>query len=137
MSIRTVAKITGINGVIADLKKMDRECRKVSKKAATKAAKKLAEAIRDAAPVNSGALKKSIKSRVKTFDKGQTVSAAVIVDAPGSHWIPVEFGHSKGIDGKPVPAQPFLYPTRDRVLPGLLQEIEDDVDSAIVATGGQ
>jgi HK97 gp10 family phage protein len=129
--------VFGIDEVIADLKKMDRACRRTSAKSAKKAADKLRDAIKDAAPVDSGDLKAAIKSQVKTFESGAVASAAVIVDAPGSHWIPVEFGHRKGIDGKPVPAHPFVYPTRDRMLPGLLDEIEDDMDSTIVATGGQ
>jgi HK97 gp10 family phage protein len=129
--------IFGIDEVVADLKKMDRACRRVSKSSAKKAADKLRDAIKDAAPEESGDLKRAIKSEVKTFESGAVASAAVVVDAPGSHWIPVEFGHSKGIDGRPVEAKPFLYPTRDRMLPGLLDEIESDMDSAIVATGGE
>lgn len=130
-------EIFGIDDVIKDLKKMDRACRKVSKVSAKTAADKLRDAIKEAAPVEEGDLKAAIKSEVRTFENGAVASAAVVVNAPGSHWIPVEFGHSKGIDGKPVAAKPFLYPTRDRLLPGLLDGIEDDFDSAIVATGGE
>lgn len=137
MSIRTVFKISGIEGVISDLKKMDRECRKASKKSVATVTRKLTKAIKDAVPEDEGDLKGAIKSQTKTFEKGTVVSGAVIIDTPGAHWIPLEFGHSKGIDGKPVPAKPTIYPTRDRILPGLLNEVEDDVDSAIVATGGQ
>lgn len=128
-------RVTGISQVVGDLKKMEKQMRKASIASAKKGIKKLEQAIRDAAPEDTGTLKKNIKGNVRKTHGGMFVSAAIVIDAPGSHWIPVEFGHSKGIDGKPVPAKPFVYPTRDRVLPGILDEMEKDLDNAFDATG--
>jgi HK97 gp10 family phage protein len=130
-------EVIGIDDVVADLKKMDRAVRKTSTAAVKEGTDELRDAIKQAAPEDRGDLKKAIKSRVKTYDQGAVASGAVVVDAPGSHWIPVEFGHSAGIDGKPVPPHPFVYNTRDKVLPGILDKMENKVDSAIVATGGE
>jgi hypothetical protein len=99
-------------------------------------ANKLRDAIRAAAPVKRGILKKAIKAQVKTTHQGSYVSAAIVVDPEGSYWIPVEFGHSKGIDGKPVKPHPFVYPTRDRLLPEILREMEGALDEVFVAAGG-
>jgi len=126
--------VIGIGDVIADLKKMDRDARKVSKQSARKVINKLKEAIKRAAPEDRGDLKKSIKANVRTYQSGTVASAAVVIEASGSHWIPVEFGHSKGIDGKPVPPHPFVYNTRDRLLPALLDELENDMDGVIKQT---
>lgn len=120
-------KVIGIEDVVNDFKRMDRETRRASTKSVRAGTNKLKNAIKDAAPVDRGDIKKAIKAQVKTYDRGQTASGAVIVDVDGRHWIPVEFGHSNGIDGKPVPPHPFVYPTRDRVLPGILNDLENDV----------
>ncbi len=128
-------RVYGIDDVIGDLKKMDREARAASVKTARRGANKLRDAIRAVAPVKRGILKKSIKSRVRTTHQGAYVSAAIVIDPEGAHWIPVEFGHSRGIDGKPVEAHAFVYPTRDRLMPEILREMEGDLDSVFVAAG--
>lgn len=130
-------EIFGVDDVIADLKKIDRACRQTSKKSLRKVVDTLRDGIKDAAPEDDGDLKAAIKSDVKTFESGVVASGRVFVEPSGSHWIPLEFGHSKGIDGKPVPPHPFLYPTRDKMLPRLLDDVEHDFDSTIVATGGE
>lgn len=128
-------EIFGIDDVIEDLKKMDRASRKASAKSVRSVTNKMRNAIKQAAPQDSGVLKKSIKSRVRTYDKGAVASGSVVIEAEARYWIPLEFGHSNGIDGKPVPPKPFVYNTRDKLLPGLLDELENDVDSAISQTG--
>lgn len=128
-------RVYGLAEVIGDLKKMDREARAASIKTARRGANKLRDAIKAAAPVKRGILKRAIKSRVKTTHQGSYVAAAIVIEAEGSHWIPVEFGHSRGIDGKPVEAHAFVYPTRDRLLPEILREMEGDLDAVFVAAG--
>lgn len=128
-------RITGIREVVGDLKKMDRQARAASVKTARAGTNKLRDAIKAVAPVKRGVAKKAIKSRVRTSHKGSFVSAAIVIEPEGAHWIPVEFGHSKGIDGKPVPAHPFVYPTRDRLLPEILREMEGGLDEVFTAAG--
>ena len=137
MAFGNFVSVVGIDEVVADLKKMDRECRKASRTSARQVINKLKDAIKEAAPEEEGDIKKSIKANVRTRDGGQIVSAAVVIEPAGSHWIPVEFGHSKGIDGKPVPPHPFVYNTRDRLLPSLLDELENAVDGPIKQTASE
>lgn len=129
--------VTGVEHLVKILKDMERQTRRISAKAVKRGTDKLRDAIKEAAPVDKGDIKKSVKSRIKTYDQGLTASGAVVIETAGSHWIPVEFGHSNGLGGKPVPPHPFVYPTRDRLLPGILDEIERDVDSIIDATTGE
>jgi HK97 gp10 family phage protein len=124
-------EVFGLEDVIADFRDMDKESRKKSVAAVRRATNKLKNAIKQAAPEDKGILKKSIKANVRTYDQRKFASGAVVIDSPGAHWIPVEFGHSWGIDGKPVPPHPFVYPTRDKLLPEILDSIENEVLSVI------
>ena len=124
-------KIYGIRDVINDIQKMDLAVRKAKGRAIKKGTDKLRDAIRQAAPKDSGLLKRSINSRVKHYANNTVSSAYVGMDADAQYWIPLEFGHSNGIGGKPVPPKPFVYNTRDRVLPGILDEIENEIDGTI------
>lgn len=124
-------EVIGLADVIADFKNMDKQCRKKSVDAVRRATSKLKNAIKQAAPEDKGILKKNIRANVRTYNQRQFASGAVVIDSPGAHWIPVEFGHSKGIDGKPVQPHPFVYPTRDKLLPEILNSIEDEVLSVI------
>jgi HK97 gp10 family phage protein len=130
-------RIDGLSSIIGDLKKMDKEMRRASAKEARAIANELRDAIRQAAPVHRGILKKSIRAKVRVLNSGTYITAAVVFEPEGAYWIPVEFGHSKGLGGKPVPPHPFVYPTRDRVLPGLLNKMEGSLDSVLVANGAQ
>ena len=130
-------KITGLNSVIKDLKKMDMDSRKRQVRAVRNGVNKLRDGIRKVAPVKSGVLRKNIKSSVRTYAQRKGVGGAVVVDSPARYWIPVEFGHSKGFGGKPVPPKPFVYNTRDRMLPGILNDIEKDIDNVLTRHGAR
>ena len=130
-------KVTGLNEVLKDFKKMDMDTRKVQVSAVRSGINRLKDGIRQAAPVKRGILKKNIKASVKTYSGRKGLSAAIVIDTEGQHWIPVEFGHSHGLGGKPVPPHPFVYNTRDRLMPSILNDIEAKIDGVLTKHGAR
>ena len=130
-------KVQGLNEILRDFKKMDKDSRKTQIQAVREGINRLRDGIRLKAPVNRGVLKKSIKSSVKSYSGRKGVSAAIVIDSPGEHWIPVEFGHSKGFGGKPVPPHPFVYNTRDQLMPSILNDIEKKINNTLTKHGAR
>ena len=100
---------------------MPREARNILRRTTLKIASAVRDKVRQRAPVDTGNLKRSIKSK---RDKGTptNITASVIADRSGGksgrgyHWHFLEFGTQK------MPAQPFLVPTVEEMRPGLSEE---------------
>lgn len=113
-----------LSAALRDVSKV--ECRRILRRVYTALGAKLRDATREAAPVKTGNLRRSIKSRSQN-DKAGNVYAEVYVDrsggrsGSGQHFNFVEHGtlHSK--------AQPFWWPTFNRLAPQLQAELRAEV----------
>lgn len=115
-------KIEGMDELQATLKDvLPREARNILRRTTLKIASQVRDVVRQRAPVDTGNLKKSIKSK---RDKGTptNITASVYVDKSGGksgkgyHYHFVEFGTVK------MSARPFIVPTVEEMRPGLSEE---------------
>lgn len=113
MAVVKGVKIEGLEELRETLEKtMPREARNILRRTTLKIASTLRNEIREKAPVYTGNLRRSIKSK---RDRGTptNITASVYVDKSGGrsgkgyHWHLVEFGARGG----KMPAQPFVVPT--------------------------
>jgi len=112
-------KIHGLSDLQATLETlMPREAKNILRRTTLKIASTLRDEIRKKAPVYTGNLRRSIKSK---RDRGTptNITASVYVDKSGGrsgkgyHWHLVEFGARGG----KMPAQPFVVPTVESFRP--------------------
>lgn len=115
-------KIEGMDELQATLKDvLPREARNILRRTTLKIASNVRDVVRQRSPVDTGNLKKSIKSK---RDKGTptNITASVYVDKSGGksgkgyHYHFVEFGTVK------MTARPFIVPTVEEMRPGLSEE---------------
>lgn len=114
---------------LSDLQKtlntlMPREATNVLRRTTYGIATKVRDQVKERAPVQSGALKRSIKAKRNKGTK-TNISASVIADKSGGrsgrgyHWHFLEFGTVK------MSAQPFINPTVEQMrpqIPGIYRE---------------
>ena len=119
MAVVKGVKIEGLEELRETLEKtMPREARNILRRTTLKIASTLRDEIRKKAPVYTGNLRRSIKSK---RDRGTptNITASVYVDKSGGrsgkgyHWHLVEFGARGG----KMPAQPFVVPTVEAFRP--------------------
>ena len=79
-------KLVGFKGLAADLKRLKSSVPKSARRVISRSATRLERSIRSAAPVDSGELRKSIKSTVSRDGLSATVRASA------AHGLPVEAG---------------------------------------------
>lgn len=128
MGLSGKIKIEGMDSLERKLKKLPEKIQKNIMRAAIQAgASTLAKRIKAAAPVDTGALRKSIKAKRKR-GKPTEVQSDVVTTAPHAHLI--EFGHAlkKGTGDKQttigqVPANPFFRNTLDQSRGDIVREI--------------
>lgn len=100
---------------------LPREARNILRRTTLKIASDVRDKVRQRSPVDTGNLKRSIKSK---RDKGTptNITSSVYVDRSGGksgkgyHYHFVEFGTVK------MPAQPFIVPTVEEMRPSLSEE---------------
>lgn len=119
MAVVKGVKIEGLEELRETLEKtMPREAKNILRRTKLKIASTLRNEIREKAPVYTGNLRRSIKSK---RDRGTptNITASVYVDKSGGrsgkgyHWHLVEFGARGG----KMPAQPFVVPTVESFRP--------------------
>ena len=119
MAVVKGVKIEGLEELRETLEKtMPREAKNILRRTTLKIASTLRDEIRKKAPVYTGNLRRSIKSK---RDRGTptNITASVYVDKSGGrsgkgyHWHLVEFGARGG----KMPAQPFVVPTVESFRP--------------------
>jgi|SRR5690606_1646059 len=119
MAVVKGVKIEGLEELRETLEKtMPREAKNILRRTTLKIASTLRNEIREKAPVYTGNLRRSIKSK---RDRGTptNITASVYVDKSGGrsgkgyHWHLVEFGARGG----KMPAQPFVVPTVESFRP--------------------
>ena len=119
MAVVKGVKIEGLEELRETLEKtMPREAKNILRRTTLKIASTLRDEVRKKAPVYTGNLRRSIKSK---RDRGTptNITASVYVDKSGGrsgkgyHWHLVEFGARGG----KMPAQPFVVPTVESFRP--------------------
>lgn len=110
-------QVLGLEQVKKTLKDVSpAEGRRIARRTVTRVAREVRDQVRQRAPVDSGNLRKSIKSR-RAKGSPDRAEAEVWVDKSGGrsgkgyHWHLVEFGTVK------MAAQPFLVPTIEEMRP--------------------
>lgn len=124
-SYRLQGKIEGLDALVASLKSLDRKIvKKTVRKMVTKGGQILARAAKQAAPKETGLLRKSIGSKVKVYPSGVTV--AIVGPRTGfrqqvtrkrGRWVPkvetanpTKYAHLVELGTARASAKPFLRP---------------------------
>lgn len=135
MASKTTASVQleGFKELAAALRDVSRaEVRRILRRTYTALGAKLRDAVREAAPVRTGDLKRSIKSRSRN-DRAGNVYAEVYVDRSGGrsgrghHFHLVEHGTRN------MSAQPFFWPTFKNIAPELQAELRAEVFKQLAA----
>ena len=108
-------KLIGFKGAADDLKKLGKSVTRKTRPVIKRAARRVANQIRDAAPVDTGELKASIKTEVAKSGLSATITATA------EHALSVEAGT------RFQPARPFFY----RTFTAAEQKILDEINKAV------
>lgn len=123
--------LTGVDEAITNIKLFDVKTHTNIRKTVRKSGLRLGRNMRNRVPVDSGNLKKSIKTKFAKDGLGADVGPTY---GKGSHAHLVEFGHVLVKNGKAighVPAHPFINPSVEEERPKYIKEIKDAVKGAI------
>lgn len=119
-------EIKGIDEAIERINMFDITTHSNVRKEVRKSALRLGRNMRNRTPVDSGNLKKSIKSKFNKDGLGAEVGPTY---GKGSHAHLVEFGHQK-VGGGVVPGKPFITPAREEEKPKIIAGIKAAIKGA-------
>ena len=108
-------KLIGFDGAARDLKKLGKSVTRKTRPVIRRAARRVANQIRDAAPVDTGELRDSIKTTVSPTGLSATI------EATAEHALAVEAGT------RHQPARPYFY----RTFTAAEQKILDEINKAV------
>jgi len=141
MSDGLTLQLQGLDVLIGKLSDLDKKVRKKSIRRAVRAsAAPVQKAMKQKAPKLTGGLKKSIKSKVKTYSKTGTTVAIIgsdrdftTVDAKGEKYRPGLIAHIIERGSSTAAAHPFIVPAfnqeKDAALAIIASKLREDIEN--------
>jgi HK97 gp10 family phage protein len=134
-------QIEGIDILIGKLSNLDKKVRtKTIRRAIRASAAPVQKAMKRKAPKDTGGLKKSIKTKTKTYKDGTTVAIIgpdkdfLTTDSRGRKYRPANIAHIVERGSSKVAAQPFIAPAfqeqRDTALGIIATKLREDISNA-------